>query len=79
MPEVPGEGDAGTSEEENEAEAEEAAALEEADREKQEQQAAPLVLDVGMGLVDHAETVPGTNRVEWRREMRETVLPRLAK
>jgi len=37
-----------------------------------------LVLDVGMGLVDSAETVPGTSRVEWRTAMRKTVLPRLA-
>lgn len=37
------------------------------------------MLDVGMGLVDHAETVPGTSRVEWRTEMRQTVLPRLVK
>lgn len=29
--------------------------------------------------MDHAETVPGTSRVEWRTEMRETVLPRVAK
>ena len=39
----------------------------------------PLVLDVGMGVVDHAEAVPGTSRVEWRTKMSQTVLPRLAK
>ena len=39
----------------------------------------PLILDVGMNLVDHSETVPGTSRVEWRKTMRDTVLPRVAK
>jgi len=38
----------------------------------------PLILDVGMGLVDPSESVPGTSRVEWRKAMREKVLPKLA-
>lgn len=38
----------------------------------------PMILDVGMKLVDPTETVPGTNRVEWRTAMRDVVLPRVA-
>jgi len=38
----------------------------------------PLVLDVGMGLVDPSESVPGTSRVEWRKAMRAMVIPKLA-
>ena len=64
-----------------EAKEEEAAAevgKEEEAGEEEEGGDGPLVLDVGMGLVDPSENVPGTSRVEWRKAMRATVLPKLA-
>ena len=80
VPEVGGTGANGVSQAASET-AESATAAEggESGASSSNNQPPALVLDVGMHLIDPTESIPGENRVEWRKTMRDVVLPRVAR